>query len=342
MKKTTIIFNADCSEDSFQAQDRDAKNWAYFLNENYFEILIFAKGKPDKRIIKKNIKIIYLKHKLNWINNLKQILFLLLYPSNYIFFSKADSIERRVLDLNKLLHLKRKIVYSIVNIFPYEDKVISKSIALKSFKLFAISNKIQQNILKHYHKDSSIVHLSYDLKIFFPEEKKNNKIRVICVGSLQNRKQPFIFADAAKKIPEADFIWIGNGYYWDMIQDKIASQQISNLFLLGSLTNDKVAIELRNSDIFFFPSMHEGFPNSIVEAMASGLAIIAYHSYYPEAVLNEVNGYICENIFDMIDKIKYLILNPEVLNRFKKESRIRAKLYDGEVNIVEFEKALEN
>lgn len=342
MKKTTLFFNADCSELSIGAQDRDAKNWAHFLNEDKFRIIIFAKGVPDKRLLKNNIKIIYLLSKRPFVNYIKQLLFLIFYPSCYLMLSKVDSIESTFLFITGIIPLRKKIVYSIVNLFPYEDKKISKVIVNKSFKIFAISKLIQKQIFDFSGKDSSLVHLSYDLNKFYPAITKNDRIRVICVGSLQIRKQPFIFADLAKMIPDADFIWIGDGYYYDLLQRKILDQSIENLLFPGAMSNEEVGLELRKSDIFLFPSMHEGFPNSIVEAMASGLAIITYHSYCPEAVLDGVNGYICENIFDMIDKIKYLISDSTVLESFKKKSYLRARTYSGDRNIIEFERAILN
>jgi glycosyltransferase involved in cell wall biosynthesis len=338
--KITLLFNADCSQESFQAQDRDAKNWIHFLNEESFRVITFAKGTPDKRVIKDNVRIIYLLSKIPFYPTIKILLYLLLYPAEYVILSKGGLIEKVFLRLNKLNPFKKKVIYFIVNLFPYEDYSLSRDIVNNSQKLLAISKSIQDDIYNFSKKKSTIVHLSYDFNQFYPENHSNERIRVICVGSLQIRKQPFIFADAAKCIPEADFVWVGEGYYFDLLQKKKNAQGISNLSFIGSMSNENVAHALRKSDIFFFPSMHEGFPNCIVEAMASGLAIVAYHSYCPEAVLNGINGYICENVFEMVDKIRTLIADKLLLQEFKRASVERATLYNGLNNIGEFENAI--
>ena len=43
----------------------------------------------------------------------------------------------------------------------------------------------------------------------------------------------------------------------------------------GALSTDEVQSELRRADVFVLPSLREGFPNALLEAMAEGLPCIA-------------------------------------------------------------------
>lgn len=79
--------------------------------------------------------------------------------------------------------------------------------------------------------------------------------------------------------------------------------------------------------IYVLPSYHEGTPKSVLEAMAMGRAVIT--SDAPgcrETVADGVNGFLAEvkNVGDIVQKMKTLIRQPDLVERMGKESRKRA------------------
>jgi glycosyltransferase involved in cell wall biosynthesis len=85
----------------------------------------------------------------------------------------------------------------------------------------------------------------------------------------------------------------------------------------------------RSIDIFAFPSITEGFSNSILEAMAFGKPVVAFKiSSMPEIIEDGVTGYLVEfgDIADMAQKVKYLIENPE--KRFEMGKAAKQKVLD--------------
>jgi len=256
-----------------------------------------------------------------------------------ILLSKANFIEFCYLKIKRKNPFDTKrVLISIVNMVPYENMDFEFLIS-SDHNPFAISKKIKQAIKAKYNIDVSLVHLCYDLSMFKNGCKfhTNGRKKVVCVASLQIRKQPFLFANLAKETPEADFIWIGDGYYMDWMKEKIKIDGMSNLTMRGKLTQKDLANFLPLNDIFLFPSLHEGFPNVIVEAMACGLPVIAFNTYGPEAVIDGKTGYVVASEFEMLKKLKYLLSDENILKDFSVNARRRAMDFEGSKIIHELE-----
>lgn len=72
---------------------------------------------------------------------------------------------------------------------------------------------------------------------------------------------------------EVELIFIGAGEYKDNILKKISSSKLENIKLIGY--SNEIDKWLKEIDIYCLPSYEEAAPFSILEAMASGKAIIA-------------------------------------------------------------------
>jgi glycosyltransferase involved in cell wall biosynthesis len=73
--------------------------------------------------------------------------------------------------------------------------------------------------------------------------------------------------------------------------------------------------QLAMMDIFVQPSLYEGMPNSVLEAMASGLPIIATNvGGTPEAIIDNQTGFLIPpgEPQAIADKIRYVIENPDI------------------------------
>ena len=98
--------------------------------------------------------------------------------------------------------------------------------------------------------------------------------RVLFCGSLQLRKGVQYIRAAAEMLranhPEVRFVFAG-----DATATMRAKLSAPNVELLGHLGKAELMRELGRADLFLFPSLAEGAAGTVLEAMASGLPIVA-------------------------------------------------------------------
>jgi L-malate glycosyltransferase len=96
--------------------------------------------------------------------------------------------------------------------------------------------------------------------------------------------------DIIQKFPNTKFVLIGDGVERPKLEDMAVRMGLRDRILFLGARND-IPDLLASSDLFVLPSWAEGLPNSVLEAMASGLPIVATRvGGIPELIENEVSG----------------------------------------------------
>lgn len=110
------------------------------------------------------------------------------------------------------------------------------------------------------------------------------------------------FAEFVTEFPEATFTIAGDGPLLESLKLLAAELGIAaNVHFAGFLTEKQLCALYHESHAFLHPSQmtadqnQEGIPNSMLEAMATGLPVLAtYHGGIPEAVTDNVTGLLVE------------------------------------------------
>lgn len=204
-----------------------------------------------------------------------------------------------------------------------------------SFKILCVSYDLARRIEEMgipKHK-ITVVPLGVSLERFKPEKKieikrakgiENYKI-ILFVGQLTEKKGLKTLIDASEIIlkkygNKAKFIVIGDGIFRKEIAKK------KNIITMGNLSPDEVSDWFVAADIFTLPSLAEGRPTVIYEAMASECAVVGTNvGGIPEQVKNGYNGFIVEpKKFDQLaEKIIYLLDNKNEMISMGKNGRKR-------------------
>lgn len=171
-------------------------------------------------------------------------------------------------------------------------------------KIICVSKFDKQQALKYKvgaPEQLVTIHNGYDLdkikiqKSKFKTANQNSKI-VGTIANLYPTKGINYLIDAAHilyskfHIPDSEFVVIGEGRERKNLESRIKKLGLEkNFFLLGAKPN--AAQYLSGFDIFVLPSVKEGFPYTILEAMAAGLPIVATQvGGIPEAITHQKEG----------------------------------------------------
>jgi len=128
--------------------------------------------------------------------------------------------------------------------------------------------------------------------------RASKKIKLLYLGHLSEEKGLFDLIDALTLLQEKSSIGL------DLVGDPVSQSELERLIRYIALKNLLSVVNVfkaefreqkidryRKADIFVLPSHHEGLPMTILEAMASGLSVIATRvGGIPDLVDDEVDG----------------------------------------------------
>ena len=134
------------------------------------------------------------------------------------------------------------------------------------------------------------------------------------------------FAYLAKTHPEIHLVLAGHGNASAELAKRTKILGLQNqVQLLGHYDGD-VSSLLNTFDIYVFPSLWEGFPYSVVEALRSACVIVATRvGGIPEAVTDGVEGLLIApgNRDEIISAIERLLANRELRQALSKNARLK-------------------
>ena len=122
------------------------------------------------------------------------------------------------------------------------------------------------------------IHNGTDVSLFHPGEPSVDSTKtVLFVGNLLPVKNPDLLLRAfAKLSAPARLVIAGKGPLRPQLEAQVATLGIANrVEFLGPQLAPQIAEQMRRADVLCMSSLNEGLPNVVIEAMASGLPVVA-------------------------------------------------------------------
>jgi len=195
-----------------------------------------------------------------------------------------------------------------------------------------------------------IMYSGIDLRRFpyIERELRTEGVTVIGVGRLHKKKGFVYLIKAFRRVvavhPTAKLIIVGDGEEKRRLKRLIRKSKLSShVKLKGHVAHQELTKLLRRADIFCLPSVttkdgnQEGIPNSIKEAMATGLPIVSTrHGGIPELVEHGKEGLLVKERSParLAESINRLIESPELRAEFGRSGRAKVeRRFDAEKQV---------
>ena len=202
-------------------------------------------------------------------------------------------------------------------------------------KVIAVSEHTRQLAMQQYAVEIDVIPNGADVKQLAPSKiKVNTPPRLIFAGRFMPQKNPLAIVQILSQLKDLNWrcSMLGDGPMLADVKSEIEKAGLSDrIDLPGWVTPEVVLDQFSKSDILFMPSLSEGLPVVGVQALATGLAIVASKiGGFLDLVDNEKNGFLIDvrDIPAFSKALRELISNPESLLRFREASLKKAGGFD--------------
>lgn len=149
----------------------------------------------------------------------------------------------------------------------------------------------------------------------------------IYVGRLSEEKGLHYLLEAFSELVRSDIcarlVLIGEGPQFKLLQQRVVELNLERQVLLIGFQK-QISPWLAIADCFVLPSLTEGTPMALLEAMAAGVPVVATEvGGVPDVITNDVNGLLvpCANAEALRNGMARIIAHPELRKKYRCEAR---------------------
>lgn len=162
--------------------------------------------------------------------------------------------------------------------------------------------------------------------------KLSDKFVVLFVGRLIPIKGPRLVIEVAKRLPEIQFVLVGDGPLADELRHE--AEKYSNIIFVGRVDEEAKNIYFHAADLFVLPSQYEeAFGKVAIEALFAGTPVIGSNrGAIPDIINTKVGRVVEPTVENFRRELDYFFHNPYKLKLLAKNTRKYAKEHFSEKN----------
>ena len=209
--------------------------------------------------------------------------------SNELPFGKMPSGIKTVVTIHDLIFERYPKLY------PFFDRIIYKIKFRKACQnadaIVAVSEQTKRDIIDFYGINPEKIHVIYqDCDVAFQEKLSVEQIEnvkakyqikhkyILSVGTIIERKNQLTLVKAFHKLDLSNYELVlvgGKSTYQNQIESYIQEHNLLYIRILNKVTFQDLPAIYQGSELFVYPSFFEGFGIPIVEALHSGVPVVA-------------------------------------------------------------------
>ena len=231
----------------------------------------------------------------------------------------------------------RKFVYSIASdpdcapdlpeIKTIRERVLYRYGLKSADRIIVQTRKQQELLLRGFERESTVLPMPCPgpspEEFVEPQPFAGGSLRVVWVGRIAEVKRLELLLEVAAGMPEIKFEVAGefkNDSAYTRRLKKIA-YGLSNIALLGRVERKDMPKLYPNAFALCCTSIHEGFPNTFIEAWSYGVPVIS--TVDPDNLIHSSElGLIANDAASIILRIKELAADPNHWHKFSKKARL--------------------
>ena len=202
------------------------------------------------------------------------------------------------------------LLETIAKRYTYKMLAVSQSEALRFINEVGIPAKDVYVIANALDVDEK--------KNLFSKEKQilKGRYKIGTIGRLTYQKNPLLFVDIAHEVvrqnPGVHFYFLGAGFHDHLRKETEAAISKygigNNIELLEKGDSEYAANFLQQLDVFILPSLYEGLPYSLLEAMLATVpCVVSKCDGNNDVIHNNINGFSCITVKEFANTIINLI-----------------------------------
>ncbi|MDW7998530.1 MAG: glycosyltransferase [Thermodesulfovibrio sp.] len=190
-----------------------------------------------------------------------------------------------------IVHQTLKSVSKIITVSNSNLRIIKNKLGIDPMKVEVIPNGFSKNYIQIENK------IFLRRKLNLPTEGKKILLNVAALVPIKGHKYLIEAMNIiSKKRDDVICIIIGDGPMRSCLQKKIKENSLEEkVILLGFKPHDEIPLWMDSADLFVLPSLNEGNPTVMFEALGAGLPFVGTAvGGVPEIITSEDYGLLCK------------------------------------------------